>query len=115
MEQMHLLFNLNTAGYKISIPSRFWATLLVNHTYYNTIILICFVQIAGGHLYSLLIWQMNSVNNISYGKQRQLLTEICGRAANCKFFSADPFLYIMCFIGLHTNIHLCVHMMYSHF
>jgi hypothetical protein len=73
MEQMHLLVNLDVTGYKLSIPSHFRVTLLTNHTYYNRVVLIRFVQIAGGHLFSHLI--------MSFGKHRQLLAEICGKAA----------------------------------
>jgi len=54
MEQMHLLVNLDSAGYKLSIPSHFRVTLLINHTYYSRVILIRFVQIAGGYLCSYL-------------------------------------------------------------
>jgi len=49
---MHLLVNLVSASYKWSILSHFGVTLLVNNTYYNRVILIHFVQIAGGHLCS---------------------------------------------------------------
>ena len=52
MEQMHLLVNLDSAGYKLSIPSHFGITLFNNHTYDNILILILFVLIAGGHLCS---------------------------------------------------------------
>ena len=52
MERMHLLVNLDSAGYKLSILSYFGVTLLINNTYYNRVILIRFVQIAGGHLCS---------------------------------------------------------------
>ena len=55
MVQMHLLVNLDSTEYKWSILSHFGVTLLVNHTCHNRVILIRFVQTAGGHLCSHII------------------------------------------------------------